>query len=439
MHYQLSVDVSTSRGDGGAGGHEARSVRPSRAWAPRPVPGCTERLVCIGTRAVDPRASWRESRVNRCPLASQRMSSRTHEKPEAAGDWLAALDGLRGVSILLVLTAHVYTADWPRLGGGLGVTVFFVLSGFLITRLLLREKREAGSVDLRAFYVRRAFRLFPIYYLVLGVYCLLLLGLRVREDLRSAFAGALPWYLFYLQEIPFFRGHGDPLPFYQSWSLGIEEKFYFVWPFLAFGLPVTPRTRILIAATSVVLFSAARSVLPAGRYVFPYAAISAGCLLALLYDAPAARERLEATVRSWRAWLAVAVWLALHVLAVAGTGLIAQMAEWLYPLAVGIVLVGSLSSPSLGAALSIRPLTLLGRLSYGIYLIHLLVRNAVESLLRRLEPNVLGHSGVVIYLLMLSFSIPLAWLMNARVETPLRLLGRSLAKKRPNRAEPLAS
>ncbi|MDP9148716.1 MAG: acyltransferase [Myxococcota bacterium] len=351
------------------------------------------------------------------------------EKPEAASDWLAALDGLRGVSILLVLTAHVYTAGWPRLGGGFGVTVFFVLSGFLITRLLLREKRATGSVDLRAFYVRRAFRLFPIYYLVLALYCLLLLALRIREDLRAAFLGALPWYAFYLQEIPFFRGHGEPLPFYQSWSLGIEEKFYFVWPFLAFGWPARPSTRVILAALSVVVFSAAPSFTAAGRYVFPYAAISAGCLLALLYDRPAIRSRLEAAFGSWRAWIAVALLVAIHLVAVVGLGTFAHVAELLYPAAVAMVLVGSLSSPSLGAALSIRPLTLLGRLSYGVYLIHLLVRNAVELILRRAEPHAIAHSGVAVYLLMLSLSLVAAWFLNARVETPLRLLGRKLAKK----------
>ncbi len=367
------------------------------------------------------------------------MSFRMSEKPEAAADWLAALDGLRGVSILLVLTAHVYSPSWPNLGGGYGVTVFFVLSGFLITRLLLREKRDAGSVDLRAFYVRRAFRLFPIYYLVLALYCVLLLGLRFRDDLRAAFLGALPWYLFYLQEIPFFRGHGDPLPFYQSWSLGIEEKFYFVWPFVAFGWPASARTRVVIAAASVVGFSAARSFTPTGRYVFPYAAISAGCLLALLYDNPHIRARLDASVRSWRAWFAVGIWSALHVLAVAADGAVSRTAELLYPAAVAMVLIGSLSSRSLGAALSVKPLTLLGRLSYGIYLIHLLVRNAVESLLRRVEPNTLGHSGVAIYALMLGLSVPAAWVLNTRVEAPLRLLGRRLAKKSQHRVAPIAS
>ncbi|MDP9034379.1 MAG: acyltransferase [Myxococcota bacterium] len=352
------------------------------------------------------------------------------EKPEAAADWLAALDGLRGVSILLVLTAHIYTAGWPRLGGGFGVTVFFVLSGFLITRLLLRERRSTGSVDLRAFYVRRAFRLFPIYYLVLAVYCLLLLVLRLREDLRPAFLGALPWYAFYLQEIPFFRGHGDPLPFYQSWSLGIEEKFYFVWPFLAFGWQAGAGTRVVLAAMSVVAFSAAPSFTAAGRYVFPYAAISAGCLLALLYDRPGIRARLEAALGSWRAWIAVALLVAVHIVAVVGPEAVARAAELFYPVAVAMVLVGSLSSPSLGAALSIRPLTFLGRLSYGVYLIHLLIRNAVESVLRRADDHAIAHSGLTVYLLMLSLSVVAAWFLNARVETPLRLLGRNLARKR---------
>src|SRR6187399_1084838 len=113
----------------------------------------------------------------------------------ASSGWLAPLDGLRGISILMVLTAHVYSRDWPELGGHHGVTVFFVLSGFLITRLLLQEQQRAGKINFKAFFIRRSFRLFPIYYVVLATYCILILGTGLRADGKGGFLAALPWYI----------------------------------------------------------------------------------------------------------------------------------------------------------------------------------------------------------------------------------------------------
>src|SRR5215831_18491373 len=198
------------------------------------------------------------------------MTSKTTEKPSG---WLPQLDGLRGISILMVLTAHVYAPGWPHLEGRYGVTVFFVLSGFLITRLLSHEESETGGISLAAFYVRRAFRLFPLYYLVLGVYCVLILGLGMHTDGRNTFIDALPWYFTYMQDVPYFQHRTDfssalHLPFYQSWSLGIEEKFYLLWPIVAFRVLRNPRSRIALAACAASFFSAARFVY-IGRYIYP--------------------------------------------------------------------------------------------------------------------------------------------------------------------------
>src|SRR5205807_152644 len=101
---------------------------------------------------------------------------------------------------------------------------------------------QRGSLSLAAFYIRRSFRIFPLYYVTLGIYCFLILVLRMNPEKRELLLGALPSYLLYMQELPFFNGVADAsgeirrrnIPFYQSWSLGIEEKFYLVWPLLAF-------------------------------------------------------------------------------------------------------------------------------------------------------------------------------------------------------------
>jgi peptidoglycan/LPS O-acetylase OafA/YrhL len=351
-------------------------------------------------------------------------SSRVSAVP---GGWLAPLDGLRGISILMVITAHVYRPGWPGLGGALGVTIFFVLSGFLITRLLLREEKDRGTIDMGGFYIRRAFRLFPLYYAVLALYCVLLLGLHARPDLRASFLAALPFYVLYLQEIPFFPKPGW-IPFFQSWSLGIEEKFYFVWPLLAFKLLSTSRARIAASATLFGLFSAMRWV-PLGQYVFPYAAICMGCLVALFDDRQPFHDRMNRLLRGPVAWVSVALLVALQATITREWPLASEAATVLYPIGAGAVLMASLASPTLGGLLSSRPLVELGRLSYGIYLIHLLVRNLVETVLHRI-PGHLGTSGVAIYLLTAAGSVVAARVLSARLETPMRLLGRRIAAAR---------
>ncbi len=138
------------------------------------------------------------------------------------------LDGLRFLSILAVVWHHspnrtgVLSAE--RFGF-LGVDLFFVISGFLIVTLLLREKEESGEISLRAFYMRRSLRIFPLYYgflLALTVWYATLGGNSARS---SVFFDDLPFYLFYV-------ANWSPVGLGFLWSLAAEEQFYIVWPFL---------------------------------------------------------------------------------------------------------------------------------------------------------------------------------------------------------------
>src|SRR6201996_9073927 len=98
--------------------------------------------------------------------------------------YLPELDGLRAISVLLVVSVHLhdFEAVWKWLAGWQGVTVFFVLSGYLITTLSLREEALRGRLSLTSFYIRRSFRIFPLYYLMLGIYCFLILVLRMNPE-----------------------------------------------------------------------------------------------------------------------------------------------------------------------------------------------------------------------------------------------------------------
>ena len=332
----------------------------------------------------------------------------------------------------MVLTAHVYAPGWHELQGAYGVTVFFVLSGFLITQLLLREERDTGGVSLLSFYVRRAFRLFPIYYLILGVYCALIFGLGIRPDGRAGFADALPWYLIYMQDFPYFRdrthsGGWIPVPFYQTWSLGIEEKFYLIWPVVAFRVFRDGKARLALATGAVLLFSLTRFV-SLGRFTYPYAAISWGCLFALLYHTPTIRERLDGWISSWRAPVLLLTWPLLHVVSAWNSlPVVARLiAELAYPISIAFVILVSLRSARLARALSFTPLVVLGRYSYCIYLIHLLVRQAVERVLHRMGLGV--GNGLLTFLLILLLSTATASILYYAIESRFREMGRRLAR-----------
>jgi peptidoglycan/LPS O-acetylase OafA/YrhL len=332
----------------------------------------------------------------------------------------------------MVLSAHVYAPGWHELQGGYGVTVFFVLSGFLITQLLLREEHDTGAIILLSFYVRRAFRLFPIYYLIVALYCVLIFIFRLHPIGRAGFADALLWYLIYMQDLTYFRdrthsGGPIPVPFYQSWSLGIEEKFYLVWPVVAFRVLKDQKARVLLATGAVLLFSAARFV-PLGRYVYPYAAISWGCLFALLYDRGGIRHRLSDWISSWRPPVVLLTWPLVHVVS-AWTPLPAAarlMAELAYPISIGLVILASLCSVWLARVFSFTPLVVLGRYSYCIYLIHLLVRQAVERVLHSMGIGV--GNGLLVFLLMLLLSTAGASILYFAIESRFREMGRRIAR-----------
>ena len=149
------------------------------------------------------------------------------------------IEGLRAVAVVAVVLFH---ADMPGVGGGfVGVDVFFVISGFLITGLLWREVSASGTVGLRRFYGARARRLLPASATVgivtmIGA-AILLPSLQTRGVLDDGIASALyvSNYWFIAEGVDYFGGHLPPSPFQHYWSLGVEEQFYLVWPALIIG------------------------------------------------------------------------------------------------------------------------------------------------------------------------------------------------------------
>src|SRR3954468_24713856 len=183
-----------------------------------------------------------------------------------------ALDGVRAIAAVLVVVFHYGGPTWTRANGWIGVHLVFVLSGFLITTLALREEARNGRVSLPEFYIRRAFRILPVYYVVLGV-VLAFTYLRGVDLRSSSILAVLPWNVAFLAEY-------RPLPLFgQAWTLGIEQKFYLVWPLLAFGVGALGFVKRL--SLSLGLVALLLALLPFLPYAGAYSPILIGCTLAI--------------------------------------------------------------------------------------------------------------------------------------------------------------
>ena len=296
-----------------------------------------------------------------------------------------ALDGIRAISVLAVLVYHAELGWLP--GGFLGVDVFFVLSGYLITTLLLLE-RDAGRIGLVAFWGRRARRLFPALILTcLGVSLYAEFAARpdervwIRDDgFASLFYVANWWFVF--AERSYFEQFGSPSPFRHMWSLGIEEQWYLVWPLVVSvvgGAVAVARARI---AAGVALAAAASAVWMAWLYdpLVDPSRVYFGTdtrAQALLVGSALAFARAAGGLRDSR----------LPALAgVAGAGVLAAMFvavddidAWMYrggyllaAVASAAVVALCVASPAhaLRRLLSVAPLVAVGKISYGLYLYH---------------------------------------------------------------------
>jgi peptidoglycan/LPS O-acetylase OafA/YrhL len=206
------------------------------------------------------------------------------------------LDGLRALSIALVLVnhlgAHIYFSEDSWVGfllnpvGNFGVHVFFAISGFLITMLLLQEMRSRGRIDLRSFYIRRCFRILPAAYVFLFVCVFCFRALPLQDKVLSA---------LFLENYSTEPIHAWPLA--HLWTLGVEEQFYLLWPVLFVRLP---DRRVALLAATLLIAPCLHLVngyfgSPVNTGAFPFVAdgLACGCLLALLWPRPGFQRLLR--------------------------------------------------------------------------------------------------------------------------------------------------
>lgn len=351
----------------------------------------------------------------------------------------ASLDGLRGLSILAVLWHHARFDAWHEAGllahGSMGVDLFFVISGFLITTLLLRERDRTGTIDMRAFTMRRVLRIFPLYYITLALYCMLVWVARSDTPEAALFWHNLPWFATYTSNWWMVKEHGHAI-FQFSWSLAAEEQFYLLWPWIQRWC--TPAVACLLAVGLAVanqLYRFAEAV--PGNAHFGWLALWHLQLPILLGVVGAHllhhRRGFTACYRicghRWAPALAAALFSS--TLTVHGLDGLAPLDDRRWDQA--IITVGQLWLFVLVIACVVRPdhgfarlldhpaLVKVGQLSYGVYLLHMLPLNVWRSLFP-------PESELLLFMLTAGSSVVLAALAYRFVETPFLVMKRRFAR-----------
>jgi peptidoglycan/LPS O-acetylase OafA/YrhL len=303
-----------------------------------------------------------------------------------------ALDGLRAVAVGVVILVHAFRGK-AFTGGFVGVDIFFVLSGYLITTLFLGEKNATGRISLVRFYLRRILRLTPALWLVLA-FCALLLfrSTKVHEQFVAIVAAetyVMNWALVF--------GTSEGWILLHTWSLGIEEQFYLLWPaVLILAMSVNQRSGpqwaalACLAISTLVCVSLAASDFPPADIYYGFESRSSelfvGCVLATT-ALPGTVE--NAAARLWfvpvialTCVLLFAQWES-RWLGLGGFQAIAFAAAWL--------IVAARKDSVLANTLRLPGLIYVGRISYGIYLWHFVLLQLINA---RLGPALAATVGI---------------------------------------------
>ena len=346
--------------------------------------------------------------------------------------YMPALDGIRAVSILGIMFNHSGFA-WAA-GGIISVNVFFVLSGFLITLLLMKEWTRSGTIRLRAFWARRARRLLPALFVLLGAIGLYALWFAPSGTQSSLLGDGLSTLFYFSNWHQIITGQSYFVqvsalsPLLHTWTLAIEEQFYIVWPLVVLGvLKLTRSPRVLLVVTVLgVLASATEMALifhpgmdPSRLYYGTdtraqdiLVGAAAGILLTGRAAATGRRARIGFSSMAVVA-VAVFVW---EWSKINGSASLPYRGGFLLAdVMVGLVIVGVTKAPAgiPSRILSVRPLTFIGRISYGLYLWHwpvILVLNNARTGLQ--DYRLFALRFVVTFVIAV-----LSWYL---VETPIR-------------------
>jgi peptidoglycan/LPS O-acetylase OafA/YrhL len=345
------------------------------------------------------------------------------------------LDSLRAVAFSFVLFDHFVPGDWPWspwINGHIGVHLFFVISGFLITGILigsrtaLEQTGESAGGVIRRFFARRVLRIFPVFYATLAL--TYIVGFPVIRE-------TIWWHLTYASNFLFFRRGGFYAEASHFWSLAVEEQFYLAWPFV---ILLTPRRHLARAMVFCIGFACAFRL--AGEFVWGWnevqrEVLTFSCLDSLAlgglfawwqYGRPARAEGLT----RWLLIVALPVWIVLTGIVHYSFPSFGWVARSLDPFALGGVVFAA-ASGRFAFVLARRPLAYLGRISYGMYVFHLFVPLSVRKILRVVFhlQNLPAPVLVTLYTCVTIAAAAVSWHF---FEAPLNSLKRFFPYTRPN-------
>lgn len=337
---------------------------------------------------------------------------------------VAHLDGIRGIAVALVVLHHWTATGHAMDFGNIGVQLFFVLSGFLITGILLdtRAAYESGSVGLGIglgdFWKRRAARILPVFLLTLTL--IYLAGNRFEKPEN------MTWHFLFASNLLFFmRGQFDS-NLAHFWTLAVEQQFYLAWPLAVMFAPRRWLERLMLAL--VALAPATRMALYVAGFrefsqfnVLPLASFDSlgfGALVALWMRMPAEQARPR-----WSALSVCAVVATVAFVANCAFGRLPANMEQSFYAVIFAWLVGASSRQQLGGLagklLESRPLVALGIVSYGVYVYHVFGPRFVGAGLRAIDAPSVLHSGVPLFLLSAILTLAAACLSWFLMERPI--------------------
>ncbi len=342
----------------------------------------------------------------------------------------ADIDGLRTLAVVPIVLYHFGASSIS--GGFVGVDIFFVISGYLITSILLRESTDRGFSVLE-FYHRRAVRIFPaLFALIVTLFLLspLLLPSQIDElGLSAAFTVTFSSNLFFWYTADYFAPSSETMLLLHTWSLGVEEQFYIFYPFLLYAMRRFWPRHVALALTALIAASFALSLWlgwtrpEAAFYLLPSRAweLGLGGLVAVLATGPAnsVGDRLRQP----------AAWLGLGLIAL-GYGLIRSdgggfPAPWaLLPCAGTALLIWKAEGTFVGKALAAAPMTFVGRISYSLYLWHWPLIVLYRIFTNRSSPNL--TEGALLF----AGCLALAWLSYRFIEQPAQRRWRGVSPAR---------
>jgi len=346
--------------------------------------------------------------------------------------YLKGLNGIRAIAALGVLLSHInlalenfnvlnyslfgFNSEGKHLSyilGRHGVTMFFVLSGFLITFLLLKEIDKADKINVKAFYVRRILRIWPLYFLYFGL-CILFLYI-FQDEIPPV--TTLLYYIFFLANIPFIGGFANHL-FAHLWSIAVEEQFYLFWPHI-----FKFKDKFLKIIVFLIIFQGIVRVALWG--LFPHSFIATlssvnrfDCMMIGGLGAILIYKNSKIIKIFSQKYAQIIAWLVVFSMVFNFFRIYASVVEfWIVSLVTVVIIIGQITDKNKVINLENKFFNFFGVLSFGIYVYHPLVIYLLEksSFLLKVENEF--YRGIILYLSVIVITTMISWISYNYIES----------------------